>query len=303
MRPFLIKRATIARSAAKQRHSLRSVALYLVLGGTALSHAGFAAAQTPPASPEVLIIKAAQYEHGEGVSKNPDLALNLYCAAARLGSAEAAYRMGWMYSNGRGIDRNDDYARALFQHAAERNHEYAQRMLRLVHANDARLPPCIAGESAAIAAAREARPQPTGKSFAHESGRLVLNTRARNTHGKPSTSASNEHAEILATLARWADAWSRKAVGEYLALYAADFALSVNRTPQQWEAERRSRIVEKSWIKVGVVSPKINVEGNVAHVDFRQVYRSDSYNESSAKALTLEKFGDRWLISEERSGR
>ena len=52
-----------------------------------------------------LVAKALAFEHGEGVPKDPMTALALYCVAARAGSAEAQYNLGWMFANGRGVGR------------------------------------------------------------------------------------------------------------------------------------------------------------------------------------------------------
>ena len=49
------------------------------------------------------LARALAYEHGEGMPKDQRLAAALYCEAAVKGSAEAAFRLGWMYANGRGV--------------------------------------------------------------------------------------------------------------------------------------------------------------------------------------------------------
>lgn len=73
---------------------------------------------------------ALAYEHGEGVARDPQHAAVLYCEAARLGNAEAAYALGWMYANGRGLPRDDTYASAFFSIAAEQGNPHAETMLR-----------------------------------------------------------------------------------------------------------------------------------------------------------------------------
>src|SRR5689334_25110608 len=49
-----------------------------------------------------LVAKAIAFEHGEGVPKDPQTAVALYCVAARAGNQEAQYDPGWMFANGRG---------------------------------------------------------------------------------------------------------------------------------------------------------------------------------------------------------
>jgi hypothetical protein len=70
-----------------------------------------------------------RYEHGEGVGRDYDAALRLYCHAARSGHAGARYRLGWMYANGRGVPRDDPQAAAWFRLAAGQGDAHARRML------------------------------------------------------------------------------------------------------------------------------------------------------------------------------
>jgi len=92
----------------------------------------------------VLTQLAARYEHAEGVDKDLSRAANLYCRAARIGRAEAQYRLGWMYANGRGVPRNDGIAAALFAMAAAQGHEQSKRILFYVHPNSTTtLPACL----------------------------------------------------------------------------------------------------------------------------------------------------------------
>jgi soluble lytic murein transglycosylase-like protein len=72
---------------------------------------------------------AVRFEHGEGVARDPDAAVRLYCRAARAGARDARYRLGWMYANGRGVARDDAQAAAWFQLAAADGDAHAARML------------------------------------------------------------------------------------------------------------------------------------------------------------------------------
>ena len=92
---------------------------------------------TPP--PEVGLVVPAQVqrwrleaialEHGDGVPRNPVLAAQLYCRAARHGDAEAQFNLAWMLINPRGIERDDAQAAHLFAAAAEQGLVQAQNML------------------------------------------------------------------------------------------------------------------------------------------------------------------------------
>lgn len=97
-------------------------------------------------SVDILVQQARQYEHGESVPLDREKAAELYCQAARLGSAEGQYALGWMYANGRGVERNDGTAASLFGMAAVQGHDYAQKMLKLMPLpadSQKRLPGCL----------------------------------------------------------------------------------------------------------------------------------------------------------------
>lgn len=76
-------------------------------------------------------------------------AAKLYCAASRLGSAEAQYRLGMQYAFGKGVPENREEAAALFQVAAHQGHFEAQRMLETINLQQSdKLPPCVLADVA-----------------------------------------------------------------------------------------------------------------------------------------------------------
>ena len=107
-----------------------------VLGAAVPAHAA------PPGVAEDLA-RALAYEHGEGLPKDPLVAAAIYCDAARAGSAEAAYRLGWMYANGRGVAHDDATAAALFRMAAEQGDAFARRTLEQMGDAQGTLPDCM----------------------------------------------------------------------------------------------------------------------------------------------------------------
>jgi hypothetical protein len=70
-----------------------------------------------------------RFEHGEGVERDVDHAIRLYCKAAAKGDAAAHYHLGWIYAVGRAGERDDDLAAAWFHRAAQKNDPHAKRML------------------------------------------------------------------------------------------------------------------------------------------------------------------------------
>lgn len=87
--------------------------------------------------------EAKTYEHGNGVPRDPDKAVALYCEAARLGDAEAQYNLGWMYAMGRGVTRDDLTAAYFFTMAAKQGDHLAERMLRQVGEPPTKQPACL----------------------------------------------------------------------------------------------------------------------------------------------------------------
>lgn len=83
---------------------------------------------------------AQRFEHAEGVPRDMDRAVQLYCAAALRGDARAQYQLGWVYANGRGVARDDALAAAWFQLAAAQGDEHAARMLPRVDTPGTRKP-------------------------------------------------------------------------------------------------------------------------------------------------------------------
>lgn len=90
-----------------------AVRLLLALSAVASAHAAVDADQR-----QAWREQAQGFEHGEGVPRNTDAAIALYCRAALAGDATSAYNLGWIYANGRGTPRNDGFAAHWFARAA-----------------------------------------------------------------------------------------------------------------------------------------------------------------------------------------
>jgi hypothetical protein len=87
--------------------------------------------------------QAKSFEHGDGIPRDSEKAIKLYCEAARLGDVEAQYNLGWMYAMGRGVGRDDATAAHFFTMAAQQGDPLAQRMLRQVGTPIAKAPDCL----------------------------------------------------------------------------------------------------------------------------------------------------------------
>jgi ketosteroid isomerase-like protein len=118
----------------------------------------------------------------------------------------------------------------------------------------------------------------------------------------PAQAPSAGIAEIETAVRAWADAWSARDVERYFAAYAPDFTPARKQDKKQWEAERRTRISNKSKISVTVDDLVISVNGQTASARFKQVYSADKLKSTDRKTLELQRVGDKWLIRKESTG-
>lgn len=95
-----------------------------------------------------LLVRASALLSDERDSDNPWKAANLYCEAARYGSAEGVYRLGMLYAFGRGVPANRDYAANLFGIASTHGHFEAQKMLETIEIKTDATPPCVLADAA-----------------------------------------------------------------------------------------------------------------------------------------------------------
>lgn len=74
--------------------------------------------------------RAVALEHGEGLPRDIDAAMRLYCQASLAGDALAAYNLGWIHANGRGVPRNDNLATYWFARAVQQGDQRAADMIK-----------------------------------------------------------------------------------------------------------------------------------------------------------------------------
>jgi hypothetical protein len=114
--------------------SPRAVTAGLLLAAVTAGHAPLAAAASFESvvkgqNPRELARWGRRFEHGEGVDRNIDHAIRLYCKAAARGDAAAQYHLGWIYAMGRAGERDDALAAAWLHRAAQQGDAHAKRML------------------------------------------------------------------------------------------------------------------------------------------------------------------------------
>jgi len=123
------------------------------------------------------------------------------------------------------------------------------------------------------------------------------------TRSAPAGESAQDPDAVLIAVTGWARAWSDNDVSGYLAHYASDFQTPGGMSRDDWESQRKARMVKPRRIAVEIESPKVsfNKDGRVT-VTFHQHYRSDELKVTSAKTLVMVKAGDKWLIQQERAG-
>ena len=109
--------------------------------------------------------EAEALEHGvDGSPRDPVLAAQLYCRAARYGDAVAQYNLAWMLTNPRGIERDDAQAAHLFAAAAEQGLAVAANMARVMGTPQGPPPACLrppdSDPAPLLAAAQRAKLKP-----------------------------------------------------------------------------------------------------------------------------------------------
>ena len=116
----------------------------------------------------------------------------------------------------------------------------------------------------------------------------------------PLASAPNDGASANVTRAveAWAAAWSRRDVDAYVASYLPEYR-GTHPSRDAWLAQRRTRILGRRVIEVGVSQLKISVDGAHAEARFVQSYRGDALRQTDRKRLLLTLQSGVWLISED----
>lgn len=111
--------------------------------------------------------------------------------------------------------------------------------------------------------------------------------------------APGPDAGVVQAVRDWAAAWSSKNFDAYNAFYAPGFQTG-KMSRQAWIAQRRARVTKPGDISVQVEDIKASARGgDRAVTTFRQVYRSATFNDTSAKSLEWVKVNGKWLIERE----
>ena len=118
----------------------------------------------------------------------------------------------------------------------------------------------------------------------------------------PVAVASGRDAEVMQQVNAWAAAWTAKDYANYINFYAPTFTPDGGISREDWFQLRRSRITGRETISVNIQEMKVRPDGNDrAFAEFRQVYQSNAYNDTTQKTLEMIKVNGKWLINRESS--
>ena len=108
--------------------------------------------------------------------------------------------------------------------------------------------------------------------------------------------------ELETRIKSWAAAWSARDYVAYTGFYAPTFTPDGGLSREDWAQLRRSRIAPREAISVEIRDLKIRLDGaGRAFAEFRQVYQSKAYSDTTQKTLELIRVGGKWLINRESS--
>lgn len=117
----------------------------------------------------------------------------------------------------------------------------------------------------------------------------------------PALDAAVAKKNVTEALMQWADTWSRRDVGGYMAFYSEKFDVPDGLTRANWEAQRQVRIRTPQFIQVTLKEMQVRMaDDGSATVNFIQDYAASNYREIGAnKEIRLHEEGGKWRIFRE----
>ncbi len=114
--------------------------------------------------------------------------------------------------------------------------------------------------------------------------------------------AIGPEADVESRVKSWAAAWSARDYSAYTGFYAPSFTPDGGLSREDWAQLRRSRISTRAEISVEIQDMKVRMDGpDRAFADFRQVYTSNAFRDTTQKTLEMIRVGGKWLINRESS--
>lgn len=104
---------------------------------------------------------------------------------------------------------------------------------------------------------------------------------------EPKQVTSNQNVEVIEKVKSWAKAWSDQKVNDYIAHYQTGYRPADGVSNSVWQQQRRIRLTNKKFIKVGVSNFSVKPENNRMVVTFTQHYQSNTMDDSVRKRLVF----------------
>ena len=131
-----------------------------------------------------------------------------------------------------------------------------------------------------------------------EKGRLGTSTA---TGGLPTPAMpAGVEGEVKKQIGAWSAAWMAKDYSNYIGFYAPDFVPDGGLSRDDWFQLRRSRFATRDTVSVDIQDVQVREVGKERAVaEFHQIYKSNTFSDSTRKTLEMIKTGGKWLISRE----
>jgi len=106
--------------------------------------------------------------------------------------------------------------------------------------------------------------------------------------------------EVSARTTAWAAAWGLRDVKSYLGFYAPGFTPDGGTSRELWARQREQRIAKASAIRVDIQNLVVRTSSpDTSVAEFRQVYSTDTYSDTTEKSLEWRKENGQWQIVRE----
>ena len=125
----------------------------------------------------------------------------------------------------------------------------------------------------------------------HNQGKLI------NIH-KTLYKPTNSNDEISKYLEKWLNAWESQNVKLYLSFYVKGFRGS-KKKHADWLVFRQYALKRNNNISIQLKNIKIILDKDTVHINFTQIYKSDSYSDIGIKEIVLTKKENEWKIFSE----
>jgi adhesin transport system outer membrane protein len=109
-------------------------------------------------------------------------------------------------------------------------------------------------------------------------------------------------AEIAARTAAWGAAWAARETKTYLAFYAPTFTPDNGLSREAWAKQRAQRLGRSGDVRLEIQNLVVrSATPDTAVAEFRQIYRSGAFSDTTDKRIEWRRIDGQWLIELEKS--